>query len=582
MTMKLTSRPLCSRLRISVHDVRIGMFIAELDRPWSETPFMMQGFLLDDPAHLITLRDFVAEVVVDPSRSAADALAHLPWDALHLSASPETNGRVAAARPFVTGVTGITGIERETPVAPRASLRKDPLLPPRGTLLMALWQGLQATLQRQPAGLPPPPLQQYYLRYGAADEDQARQNVGHRGHANAGSSKAARASTLIPPSTRAFSQFIAALYPREVGLSLAFPEALAFWWQRQRNRRTRATSGRAPTPRPARMRSDFLPANMPLLVYHDQSTIAEETVHARAVVQRAEAVLTDIAGKVQANLPVDIAGVQPIVDVLVDSVVRNPAALIWSTRLHDESRKTYLHGLKVAIYLMALGRHLGFPKEQLAELSSIGLLLDVGMLQIPAAVLEKTDVLTAEENALLVCHVDYSIAALEQKGPLPRFVARGILEHHERIDGSGYPQGLAGDAISVYGRMAAIADTFAAMTTARPYDVTHSPFDAMKELFREAGDKLHAPLVEQFVQAISIFPVGSLIELSTGEVAIVLEHNGVRRLEPKILLLTDGEKNLLAQPVSMELMGAGAHRRKILRGLADGAYGIDYRDYYLN
>ena len=581
MTMKLASRPLRSRLRISVHDVRTGMFIAELDRPWSETPFMMQGFLLDDAAHLVTLRDFVAEVVVDPSRSAADALAHLPWDALHLSVPPKDECRVPAARPAgqrverVEPIMPCTGLQEGQPPLPLPSPRRE-------SLLSALWQGLQATLRRQRAGLPPPPLQQHYLRYGAADEDQARQNVGHRGHVNAGSSKAARASTLIPPSTRAFSQFIAALYPREVGLSLAFPDALEFWWQRRRNRRTRATPGRAPTPRPARMRSDFLPANMPLLVYHDQSTIAEETVHARAVVQRAEAVLTDIAGKVQANLPVDIAGVQPIVDVLVDSVVRNPAALIWSTRLHDESRKTYLHGLKVAIYLMALGRHLGFPKEQLAELSSIGLLLDVGMLQIPATVLEKTDVLTAEENALLVCHVDYSIAALEQKGPLPRFVARGILEHHERIDGSGYPQGLAGDAISVYGRMAAIADTFAAMTTARPYDVTHSPFDAMKELFREAGDKLHGPLVEQFVQAISIFPVGSLIELSTGEVAIVLEHNGVRRLEPKILVLTDGEKNLLAQPVSMELMGAGAHRRKILRGLADGAYGIDYRDYYLN
>ncbi|MBC7513349.1 MAG: HD-GYP domain-containing protein [Herminiimonas sp.] len=492
--MKPTTQSLRSELRISVDDLRIGMFIAELDRPWSETPFLMQGFLLDDAAHLVTLLDFVAEVVIDPARSTAGALTHLPADALYapLDATPPM------------------------PVKPATSV-------------------VTANVQ-----LP------------------------------------------TQPSTQNFSQFIARLYPREGGFSLQLPQALALWWDRLRVRRGQAGPRRAPTPRPARGRPDYLPANIPLLVYHDQSTMAEEATRARAVVQRAEAVLADIASDVRANLPIDIAGVQPIVDVLVDSVISNPAALIWSTRLHDESHKTYLHGLKVAIYMMALGRHLGFPREQLAELSSIGLLLDVGMLKIPASVLEKSDALTAEENALLIRHVDYSIEALEQKDPLPRFVARGILEHHERIDGSGYPQGLAGDAISIYGRMAAIADTFAAMTTARAYDVTHSAFDAMKELFREAEHKLHAPLVEQFVQAISIFPVGSLIELSTGEAAIVLEHNGVRRLEPKILVLTDPEKNLLAQPFSMDLMGADADRRKILRGLADGAYGIDYRDYYLN
>ena len=492
--MKPTTQTLRSQLRISVHDLRIGMFIAELDRPWSETPFLMQGFLLDDAADMVTLRDFVVEVVIDPSRSNVKALAHLPGAALHE--------------------------------------------PPAAT------PGMQAGPATSLATVTP--------------------------------------ELPAQPSTQNFSHFIARLYPREVGFSLRVSQVLVSWWHRTCARGGRAVSKRAPTLRPVRGRPDYLPANMPLVAYHDQSTMAEEAARARAVVQRAESVLSDIASDVRANLPVNIAGVQPIVDVLVDSIISNPAALIWSTRLHDESHKTYLHGLKVAIYMMALGRHLGFPREQLAELSSIGLLLDVGMLKIPASLLEKSDALTAEENALLMRHVDYSIEALEQKDPLPRFVARGILEHHERIDGSGYPQGLAGDAISIYGRMAAIADTFAAMTTARAYDVTHSAFDAMKELFREAEQKLHAPLVEQFVQAISIFPVGSLIELSTGEAAIVLEHNSVRRLAPKILVLTDPAKNLLTQPFSIDLMGAGADRHKILRGLADGAYGIDYRDYYLN
>ncbi len=203
------------------------------------------------------------------------------------------------------------------------------------------------------------------------------------------------------------------------------------------------------------------------------------------------------------------------------------------------------------------------------------------MLKLPADLLEKSGELMPEETAQLVQHVKYSIEALEQGEPLPRYVARGIQEHHERIDGSGYPLGLCGAEISIYGRMAAIADTFAAMTTARPYDVTHSAFDAMKELFRESATKLHGPLVEQFVQAICIFPVGSLVELAGGEAAIVLEHNGVRRLAPKILVLTDPDKNMLATPYVLELITQNNEQKKILRGLADGAYGIDYRDYYL-
>ena len=106
----------------------------------------------------------------------------------------------------------------------------------------------------------------------------------------------------------------------------------------------------------------------------------------------------------------------------------------------------------------------------------------------------------------------------------------------------------------------------------------------MKELFKLAGSELHAPLVEEFVQAIGIFPIGSMIELSTGEAAIVLEHNKLRRLEPQILVLTDANKALLGQPWVLNLMQQdrpnGEVRIRILRGLPDGAYGIDSRSFY--
>ncbi|MES2831835.1 MAG: HD domain-containing phosphohydrolase [Pseudomonadota bacterium] len=550
--MKLPQQPLCNSLRINVRDIRLGMFIAELDRPWTDTPFLIQGFLLDEATQLDTLRKFVAEVTIDPTRSTTDSLRHLPWDALHTvidDVAPLLGGSLL--------------FERVAPVEqPVSSPYQSDATTSHGSFMARCLAALKRLLRITPHQDDNAQPRQYYLHY--AEEK--------------------RPGELTPPSTMQFSRYIQALYPRDTKLSIGLLEKIAFWFSNRRSTRSGslwARRGAVPAPKPQKDRPDFLPANMPLVNYQDSASIEEETVRAREIMQQAEVVLEKIVDDIESDLPIDVQAVTPVVTVLVDSVVRNPAALMWSARMRDENKKTYLHGLKVAIYLMVLGRHLGFPKEQLSELGSIGLLLDIGMLKVPAELVEKTGELTPEEAVQLMQHVQYSIQALEQGEPLPRYVARGIQEHHERIDGSGYPSGLAGTDISVYGRMAAIADTFAAMTTARPYDVTHSAFDAMKELFKESATRLHGPLVEQFVQAICIFPVGSLIELASGEAAIVLEHNGVRRLAPKILVLTDPDKNMLTTPYILELMLQSSEDKKILRGLADGAYGIDYRDYYL-
>jgi hypothetical protein len=118
----------------------------------------------------------------------------------------------------------------------------------------------------------------------------------------------------------------------------------------------------------------------------------------------------------------------------------------------------------------------------------------------------------------------------------------GIAQHHEHLDGSGYPKGLKGDEIGAYGRMAAIADSFAALIAARSYANASAPQDALMNLYEWGGSSFDEPLVEQFVQAIGLFPVGSLVELSSGEVAVVLAQNRLRRLEPRVQVLTGADK----------------------------------------
>jgi hypothetical protein len=154
------------------------------------------------------------------------------------------------------------------------------------------------------------------------------------------------------------------------------------------------------------------------------------------------------------------------------------------------------------------------------------------------------------------------------------------------MNGSGYPNALMGDEIGVIGRMAGIVDCFAALTNHRPYAAAVSSYEALRSITSWGGDFFHEPLVQQFVSSVGVFPVGSLIELSTGEVAVVVSHNKLRRLKPRVLVVTGPDKTPVAHPVMVDLLYdpkvGGEEGVFIKRGLASGAYGLDLRDYYLS
>ena len=256
------------------------------------------------------------------------------------------------------------------------------------------------------------------------------------------------------------------------------------------------------------------------------------------------------------------------VENMVESAIANPDALLWVARIRAEDAATYAHGVKVAIYLLQLGRHLGFPPAQLANLGAIGLLLDLGKIKVDRDLLLRKGKLTPAEFARVKQHVELGVAALEDSGNVDPDVRDGIAQHHERLDGSGYPKGLDGSMISIYGRMAAIADSFAALTSLRPYAPPLPAYDALKILYSQANTHYHPPLVE----------------LTTGEVATVLAHNRVRRLEPRVLVLTDPKKRPIHEPMPLDLLlqpkAADGSDIKIVRGLPSGAYGLDLRQFY--
>lgn len=566
--MPNSSQQLCETLRISVDELRLGMFVAELDRPWVQTPFLLQGFLLSEELDLQTLRGIVKEVVIDPSRSNYNALLEIPFDRLYqsLEFDDSANVRTVSRHLHINFDNEQNQLERAVAWLHRKFTRSD----------YATARRLRNHRSRK-----------YALQQKAKAQLHAKRETNDAAELKLDEINEASIADLKKSNSASLRKFAAAVNGNVdrsneiVGMS---------WWEKwlrwnqNGGHWHRSLWNRSTSPRKKKHRPEYVPEEIHLVHYPEETSMKEELVRAREVVAKAGALITKLEQDLKSMQAIELKEVLPTVQLLSESVIANPSAMMWLLRMRSENAVVVSHALKVAVYMLTLGRHIGFNKQQMVELGFIGLLLDVGKLEMPDEILSKPEKLSEEESNLMQTHVDASINLLESKEPLSFNVRLGINEHHERMDGSGYPRGLTGGEISIFGRMAAIADSFAAMTSPRAYSSTLSSFDAMKELFKMAEGQLHAPLVEEFVQAVGIFPVGSLIQLTTGEIAIVLEHNKVRRLDPKVLLLTRSDKTLLEKPMMFDLLRQDLvddnERISIMRGLPDGAYGLVCHDFY--
>jgi len=331
------------------------------------------------------------------------------------------------------------------------------------------------------------------------------------------------------------------------------------------------------------------PPGVELIIYppEAEAPIRDELPRAEKSYARARETLDRLAEDMRRGLRVDVEGVDEVVNEMVDSMIANPDALMWIARMRQQHSDVYSHGVQVGVYLMALGRHLGFPRTQLGYLGTMGLLLDLGKTSLPRGLLDKPGRLSDEEFALMKRHVEFGLEVISS-GPnaLHPDILEGIAQHHERLNGLGYPKGLVGEQIGVYGRMAGIADCFAALTSPRPYAETLSVSDAMMRLYRWGGEQFSQPLVEKLVQAIGVFPVGSLVELSSGEVAVVIRHSRVRRLQPAVLVIAGADKRPLERFQTLDLLNdptsTAAGPIEVRRGLPAGAYGLEMSACYLS
>jgi putative nucleotidyltransferase with HDIG domain len=320
----------------------------------------------------------------------------------------------------------------------------------------------------------------------------------------------------------------------------------------------------------------------PIKPYLDNSAWEDEQPRAQQALDTLVTDIEEIFDHVSDGGKLNVIRLKKSVEPIVDSISRNPDACLWVARLKQHDEYTYQHSLGAAIWSVSLGRQLGLPRHDLRSLAMGCLLMDVGKLRVDPELLQADRELTLEEMAQVYSHVSYGLEILQESGTLNQDVIDMVAHHHERYDGSGYPDGLTQENIPSFARIAAIVDTYDAITSNRSYAAAISPSEAIKLLYQGRDAEFQAELVEAFIQAVGIYPAGTLVELSSGEVGVVVAEYRSRRLRPKVMVLLDADKNKLAESKMINLQDDSVSETlpllTIAKSLQPGAYGIDLAD----
>jgi len=323
---------------------------------------------------------------------------------------------------------------------------------------------------------------------------------------------------------------------------------------------------------------DFLESGKRQQDYEDQISILHEYPAAEVALDEATLRVANIMDNVKKGDNLDIKTIKASVQPLLDSMIRNTDALLWLANIKENS-SLYNQALDNCTIAIAFGRHLGLYKEDIRVLAIGMLLLDVGKSKISDHILDKSGSLTRAEFTVIKKHVEFGVGMLQGMSDIDGTIVRMLQTHHERFDGSGYPDGLSGDQIPLYGHIAGIIDTYSAMTRKTPYREAIAPHKVLQELYKWRNKYFHPGLVEQFLQCLGVYPTGSLVEMTSGEVGIVIAQNLRDRLMPTINMVLDEQKNayqdILLVDMARDPIDANGLQRKILRALKPGAFGID-------
>jgi HD-GYP domain-containing protein (c-di-GMP phosphodiesterase class II) len=339
---------------------------------------------------------------------------------------------------------------------------------------------------------------------------------------------------------------------------------------------------------PEREKNGAAPASGTLrgtAVYAGELPLEKELSTARDVYSSCQDALHAVMERLRLDGDIDATILSRAVSSMAASIRRNPDAMLLLNRLHSKDSHALTRAMDTSILMITFGRFLCYPNERLEVLGLAGLLLDVGHARAAPTQYVHRPLYVREPDAAVRAHVEASVALIREAAGVPAEVSDIVAQHHERQDGEGYPRGLKASEITIDGAIAALVDAYVELTCARPDAEAATPSNALSLLHKLRGSMFHDALVEQFIQCIGIYPVGSAVELNSGELGLVIAQNLVRRLQPRVMVVLDAKGAMLREQRILDLIreprNAAGDPYRIRRTLPKDALPIDVKEFFI-
>jgi len=310
-----------------------------------------------------------------------------------------------------------------------------------------------------------------------------------------------------------------------------------------------------------------------------RTTHIEELGFAKQIQKEANLVIHSVLGDVRLGKQIQVERLQPVVHQITESILRNQGTLVSLCRIREGDTYTFQHSVSVCTLLVTFCRYMELSPEVIHEAGIGGMLHDIGKMRVPDHILNKPGKLTDPEFDIMKSHVVLGLETLRQTPGISGTVIQVAGEHHERFEGSGYPERVKGAEISVLGRMAAIVDVYDAITSNRIYHKGMEPPAALTKLFEWSEQHFDPELVQHFIQAIGIYPVSSLVRLASQRLAVVIEQGAQGLLFPKVRVVYDVQRGRKITPVDLDLSDPLAGGDSIIRNEDPEVWRLNPFDY---
>ncbi|VXB48196.1 Diguanylate cyclase [Pseudomonas sp. 8BK] len=278
----------------------------------------------------------------------------------------------------------------------------------------------------------------------------------------------------------------------------------------------------------------------------------------------------------------DVEAVKAVIKDCVESILRNPAAMLWLARIKNSDEYTAEHSLRVSILSIALAKELGLPVYQLEQIGVCGMLHDVGKIKVPNEILNKPCALTAEEQCIMQSHAAEGRKLLMSNQQVTAATVDVAYSHHERLDGQGYPRGLNASKIPYFAKIIAVADSYDAINSDRVYSKGKSSLESLRILLEAVNSHFDEEIVDCFIRMVGIYPPGEIVELTNGEVGIIIGCPPGNKLKPRVLRVLDGQKQACKESIidlGKTASDPSGKPYRIHEVHSSGAFGIHIDDY---